>query len=182
MTASPAVVKRRLGFSWRASVLERKGAKTGVGKAWISLDSLVRNRAFSMGYGRFPEKIFSLTLPGREGRRRRSSGRFRSASRLAKPQPRDPVDVISAESLLQSGRAVRQFRTPCIMRPTSRFGKKMSTIRTWTPCKAIRLLRALPRWFSRARGPNPKRLRALCACFHPHEQSQRSPKSILRRS
>jgi hypothetical protein len=36
----------RFGLSWRAPFWGQKGVKSGVGKAWISLDSLVRIETF----------------------------------------------------------------------------------------------------------------------------------------
>ena len=47
------------GFSWLVAVSPRKARVLRVGFSWISLDSLVRNRDFSMGYTGFSREIFS---------------------------------------------------------------------------------------------------------------------------
>ena len=50
--------RSRFGLSWRLGLLFWKGPPIGVGKAWISLDSLVRIETYQWVARDFPQKFF----------------------------------------------------------------------------------------------------------------------------
>ena len=74
------LVQRRFGFSWRLAIWLWKPPFLGVGKAWISLDSLVRNEIFQWVTGEFRAKKFALAFPGVESR----AGRERAVGAMRK--------------------------------------------------------------------------------------------------
>ena len=63
---------QRFGLSWRAPVRRRKGVKSGVGKAWISLDSLVRIETFQWVTSDFRWNVFLCPFLVARGGARRS--------------------------------------------------------------------------------------------------------------
>ena len=76
LRAEPADLAR-FGLSWPAPFWRRKGVRSGVGKAWISLDSLVRIEPFQWVTRDFRKKNFRGPFSGRQSDVRRPlSGRF----------------------------------------------------------------------------------------------------------
>src|SRR5262249_47763995 len=62
---------------WRASIWRREGSNWGVGKAWISLDSLVRIETFQRVTGDFLRKFFCTPFRVKRSGGRRSSRAIR---------------------------------------------------------------------------------------------------------